>query len=424
MRANPQSELHRLGKMFGVLVFEKDGAWKSTDGVWQMDDGVSFIAAFSAQLDGRYDHEGFVPPVYEMKTPPIGTSKEESRRLQRLLFAQYHLLNGKGERRNLLEIFQNEQPILSQEEWFNKGEGLKVKGEGDSSTLPPSGAGECCAPKLLQYAFQHGLKPLALAEFWVGASPANELRREGQFYAPCSGRCVPILRFMMQGLEVEKPAQENRTEDLCKRIEVLYEDASLMVVNKPAGLLSVPGKTEELSLSAYLKAQNGYAYLMPAHRLDQDTSGLIVLAKTEEVYKALQAYFQRRDILKRYEALIKGERLMDEGVIELPLLPNPFDRPRQMVSREHGKPALTRYTIRERRADGTIFVDFYPMTGRTHQLRVHAAHPEGLNAPILGDRLYGNGTEESDRLMLHAAEIRFVHPVTKEEMHFCIPSPF
>ena len=417
MRANPQSELHRLGKMFGVLVVEKDGTWQTAE-------GVSFIAAFSAQLDGRYDHEGFVPPVYEMNTPPIGTSKEESRRLQRLLFAQYHLLNGKGERRNLLEIFQNEQPIFSPEEWFNKGEGLKVKGEGESSTLPPSGAGECCAPKLLQYAFQHGLKPLALAEFWVGASPANELRREGQFYAPCSGRCVPILRFMMQGLAVERTVKENRTEDLCRRIEVLYEDASLMVVNKPAGLLSVPGKTEELSLSAYLKTQNGYAYLMPAHRLDQDTSGLIVLAKTEEVYKALQAYFQRRDILKRYEALIKGERLMDEGVIALPLLPNPFDRPRQMVSLDHGKPAITRYKIRERRADGTIFVDFYPCTGRTHQLRVHAVHPEGLNAPILGDRLYGNGTEESDRLMLHAAEIRFVHPVTKEEMHFCIPSPF
>lgn len=420
MRANPQSELHRLGKMFGVLVCKSI-----------QPSAVSYqsIAAFSAKLDGSYYHEGFVPPVYEMKTPPVGANKEESRRLQRLLFAQYHLLNGKGEQKNLIEIFQNEQPILSPEEWFGKGEGLKVKGKRESSTLPPSGAGECCAPKLLQYAFLHGLKPFALAEFWVGASPANELRREGQFYAPCSGRCVPILRFMMQGLDVERSAKENRTEDLCRQIEVLYEDASLMVVNKPAGLLSVPGKTEELSLSAYLKAQKNYAYLMPAHRLDQDTSGLIVLAKTEEVYKALQAYFQRRDIFKRYEALIKGEgrkgeRLMDEGVIELPLLPNPFDRPRQMVSREHGKAAMTRYTIRERRADGTIFVDFYPLTGRTHQLRVHAAHPEGLDAPILGDRLYGNGTEESDRLMLHAAEIRFMHPVTKEEMHFCIPSQF
>ena len=431
MRANPQSELHHLGKMFGVLVVEKDGTWQTTEDVWQTAEGVTFIAAFSAQLDGLYDHEGFVPPVYEMKTPPVGANKEESRRLQRLLFAQYHLLNGKGERRNLLEIFQNEQPILSPEEWFGKGQGDKGQSTKDSSTLPPSGAGECCAPKLLQYAFLHGLKPVALAEFWVGASPANELRREGQFYAPCSGRCVPILRFMLQGLTVEKTEQAHRSEELCRQIEVLYEDEALMVVNKPAGLLSVPGKTEELSLSAYMKAQNGYAYLLPAHRLDQDTSGLIVLAKTEEVYKSLQAYFQRRDILKRYEALIKGEGvkakgegLMDEGVIELPLLPNPFDRPRQMVSREHGKPALTRYIIRELRADGTIFVDFYPLTGRTHQLRVHAAHLEGLNAPILGDRLYGNGTEESDRLMLHAAEIRFMHPVTKEEMHFCIPSNF
>lgn len=417
MRANPESELHRQGKMFGVLVVEKEG-------VWQTANGESFIAAFSAQLDGRYLHEGFVPPVYEMSAPPVGTDKEESRRLQRLLFAEYNVLNGKGERRNLLSIFQNEQTIVSPEEWFGKGEGLKAKGERESSTLPPSGAGECCAPKLLQYAFLHGLKPVALAEFWIGAAPQNELRREGQFYAPCSGRCVPILRFMMQGLAVEKTAQTNHSEDLCQRIEVIYEDDYLMVVNKPTGLLSVPGKGEEISLSAYLKAQNGYAYLMPAHRLDQDTSGLIVLAKQEEVYKELQAYFQRRDILKRYEALIKGERLMDEGVIELPLLPNPYDRPRQMVSRDHGKPAITRYTVRERRADGSIFVDFYPQTGRTHQLRVHAAHPEGLNAPIIGDRLYGNGTEENERLMLHAAEIRFVHPITKEEMHFCIPSPF
>ena len=141
--------------MFGVLVVEKDGVWQTSEGVWQTDDGVTFIAAFSAQLDGRYDHEGFVPPVYEMKTPPIGTSKEESRRLQRLLFAQYHLLNGKGEQKNLIEIFQNEQPILSPEEWFGKGQG--DQGPRDKDPLPPSGAGECCAPKLLQYAFQHGL---------------------------------------------------------------------------------------------------------------------------------------------------------------------------------------------------------------------------------------------------------------------------
>ena len=427
MRANPDSELHRLGKMFGVLVIEQDGAWQSADGMWQTAEGVSFIAAFSAQLDGQYLHEGFVPPVYEMKTPPIGTSKEESRRLQQLLFAEYNVLNGKGEQRNLLEIFQNEQPIFSPEEWFGKGQG--DQGPRDKNPLPPSGAGECCAPKLLQYAFKHGLKPVALAEFWIGATPKNELRREGQFYAPCSGRCVPILRFMMQGLDLERTVKENDAEALCRQVEIIYEDESLVVVNKPAGLLSVPGKTEEFSLSAYLKALNSYHYLMPAHRLDQDTSGLIVLAKTEEVYKTLQAYFQRRDILKRYEALIKGQGaegalLTEEGEIRLPLLPNPYDRPRQMVSLDHGKPAITRYKIRERRADGSFFVDFYPQTGRTHQLRVHAAHPDGLNAPIIGDRLYGNGSEESNRLMLHAAEIRFVHPVTKKEMHFCIPSRF
>ena len=418
MRANPDSELHRLGKMFGVLVCKS---------IQPSAASYQSIAAFSAKLDGSYYHEGFVPPVYEMKTPPIGTSKEESRRLQQLLFAEYNVLNGKGEQRNLLEIFQNEQPIFSPEEWFGKGKG--DQGPRDKAPLPPSGAGECCAPKLLQYAFKHGLKPVALAEFWIGATPKNELRREGQFYAPCSGRCVPILRFMMQGLDVERTVKENDAEALCRQVEIIYEDESLVVVNKPAGLLSVPGKTEELSLSAYLKTQNGYAYLMPAHRLDQDTSGLIVLAKTEEVYKALQSYFQRRDILKRYEALIKGQGaagavLTEEGEIRLPLQPNPYDRPRQMVSLDHGKPAITRYKIRERRADGSFFVDFYPQTGRTHQLRVHAAHPEGLNAPILGDRLYGNGTEESNRLMLHAAEIRFVHPVTKEEMHFCIPSRF
>ena len=197
--------------------------------------------------------------------------------------------------------------------------------------------------------------------------------------------------------------------------EVLYEDEWLMVVNKPAGMLSVPGKNDEPSAESLLGAK-------AVHRLDQDTSGLLVLAKTPEVYKELQAYFQRRDIHKRYEALVvKNEgvkELMNEGEISLPLLPNPYDRPRQMVNWEHGKVAITRYVVRERRADGTVKVDFYPLTGKTHQLRVHAAHPEGLNAPIVGDRLYG---KVGERLMLHAAEIRFIHPITQKEMHFCLP---
>lgn len=416
MREHPESELHRQGKMFGVLVVEPS--------VFSHQHSNNYLAAFSAMLDGSYYHEGFVPPVYEIPTPPVGSSKSESQRLQRLLFTNCHLLNGKGESKNLLEIFAHEKPIIPADEWFAKSK----KNNNQSpitnqqlpinNSLPPSGAGECCAPKLLQYAFTHGLIPLALAEFWIGAPPKNELRQEGVFYPPCSGKCVPILKHMLQGIEVQQTQEESHAEQLCQQIEVLYEDDYLVVVNKPAGLLSVPGKTSELSVEAFL----GYRAV---HRLDQDTSGLLVLAKQPEIYTALQAYFQRRDILKRYEAIVKGRgdniHCTKEGLISLPLLPNPYDRPRQMVDLEHGKPAITRYVIREYRADGSCLVDFYPLTGRTHQLRVHAAHPDGLNAPIVGDRLYGQAAE---RLMLHAAEISFVHPVTKEEMHFCIPSHF
>ena len=409
MRKHPESELHKCGKMFGVLVF--DGG---------------YLAAFSAKLDGSYHHEGFVPPVYELTHEPIGKSRDESRRLQRLLFANYNFLNGKGESKNLLEIFANETPIIPEDEWFGEP---RAKSQQPTASLPPSGAGECCAPKLLQYALTHGLKPLALAEFWIGAPSKTEIRQEGQFYAPCSGRCVPILRHMTQGLdglkiEGEKALKSEREQNP----EVLFEDEWLMVVNKPAGLLSVPGRSDEPSAESLLHAK-------AVHRLDQDTSGLLVLAKTPEVYKTLQAYFQRRDILKRYEAVCKPifnfqlSIFNFEGQIDLSLLPDPYDRPRQMVSLEHGKPAITRYHIREHRPDGTLFVDFYPLTGRTHQLRVHAAHPDGLNAPIVGDRLYNAQISNfqypiSNRLLLHAAEIRFVHPVTQKEMHFCIPSHF
>ena len=432
MREHPESELHTCGKMFGVLMVKGEGRKAKDD---------SYLAAFSAKLDGSYFHEGFVPPVWDKGEglrvtgywEPVGHSKEESRRLQRLLFANYNFVNGKGESKNLLEIFKDEKPIIPEDEWFGK-KGLRVTGYGlredaNSEKLPPSGAGECCAPKLLQYALTHGLKPLQLAEFWVGAPSKTEIRQEGAFYAPCSGRCVPILRHMTQGLEGLQVMGYGLpvSVDFLKP-KVLFEDDYLIVINKPAGLLSVPGKTDEPSAESLLHAK-------PVHRLDQDTSGLLVLAKTPEVYKTLQSYFQRRDILKRYEAVLcpngdaslNGANDANDGMIDLPLLPNPYDRPRQMVDFEHGKPAITRYMIRERRPDGTILVDFFPLTGRTHQLRVHAAHPDGLNAPIVGDRLYngdaslnGGLLNGEGRLMLHAAEIRFVHPVTQEEMHFCI----
>ena len=404
MRAHKDSELHRCGKMFGVLVVEASAV-------------SPYLAAFSAQLDGSYYHEGFVPPLYEAPAP-VGTTREESQRLQRLLFANYNFLNIRGEQKNLLDIFQNEKRIIPAEEWFSKSVTSPSK-----SPLPPSGAGECCAPKLLQYAFAKGLKPVALAEFWVGAPPRNELRREGVFYAPCSGKCVPILKHMLQGMDIEEP-ERKAAEDLCRQIEVIYEDSHLMVVNKPAGLLSVPGKDGQVSLANYIASQGAYAFLRPVHRLDQDTGGLLVLAKSPELYTTLQSYFQRRDILKRYEAIVESDAPLpySEGQIELPLLPNPFDRPRQMVDLSHGKPSITRFSVREVYADGRAFIDFFPLTGRTHQLRVHASHPDGLNAPIVGDRLYGGAPAE--RLMLHAAEITFLHPAKKEEMHFSIPSSF
>ena len=417
MRAHKESELHQCGKMFGVLIVKNHA------------EEPGYLAAFSARLDGSYHHEGFVPPVYEAPEQPIGTSKEESQRLQRLLFANYRFTNIYGETLNLQEIFAHEKAILPPEEWFNSSHKPPIGLQ--QASLPPSGAGDCCAPKLLQYAFSQGLQPLAMAEFWIGASPRNELRREGCFYTPCSGKCVPILRHMLRGTDALASPNQQRSQTLCAQIETIYEDAYLQVVNKPAGLLSVPGKTREVSVAEYLSGRQKNPYLRPVHRLDQDTSGLLVLAKSPETYTTLQAYFQRRDILKRYEAVLEVQgadsRITNaaEGIITLPLLPNPYDRPRQMVDKEHGKPAITEFCVRERRANDTVFVDFYPRTGRTHQLRVHAAHSEGLNAPIAGDRLYGHGSSgENGRMLLHAAEIQFVHPVTKEEMHFCIPSGF
>lgn len=413
IRTHSQSELLLHGKMFGVLV------------VQCADESYAYLRAFSALLDSSYVHDGFVPPIHTPHSMPIGNSKEESQRLQRLLFADFKVTNTIGQTCNLLDIFASEKHILSLEEWRN---GYKTSNKSRIS-MPPSGAGECCAPKLLQYAINNKLKPIALAEFWVGAPPANELRQEGFFYAPCSSRCVPILRHMLQGIDMEE-IPNTINDYLTRQIEILFEDEYLMVVNKPAGILSVPGKSEEeIDVCTWLQMKYQLPFLQAAHRLDQDTSGLLILAKEPTIYKQLQSYFQRRDILKRYEAILKPNAnsiLLDsthaqEGEINLPLLPNPFDRPRQMVQHEHGKEAITTYHIREERPDGSILVDFYPRTGRTHQLRVHAAHIEGLNAPIAGDRLYGQAGE---RLMLHATEIAFMHPITREEMHFCIPSDF
>ena len=441
--------------------------------------------------------------------------KQMSDELQRWLFAAYRMLNAKGEERDLIDIFR---------EYMH--------------AMPPAGAGDCCAPKLLQYAYQHRLRPICMAEFWWGESPASEIRHHLHYYPACRSKCLPILTHMLKGLDVAPNplAQKRHTAEP----RVLYADEYILVVDKPAGMLSVPGKAEsvrsEFSDSANISVEEYFAqltigtagvvggagiparttapnysdnnsqcrgqesprllqlptnsqfttnskFLKAAHRLDMDTSGLLVLARTEQAYVELQRQFASRETVKRYEAVLSGvpkhivggygipavaianscsnlsfsgQGLRQEcrsllrlepfaiqfakyssGCISLPLIADINDRPRQRVDMEHGKPALTLYNIVEvraadantavayttKKADKSLtLVHLYPKTGRTHQLRVHCAHPQGLACPILGDPLYG--TERADRMYLHAVELTFRHPITGEPMHFLSPSGF
>ena len=378
--------------------------------------------------------------------------KQMSDELQRWLFAAYRMLNAKGEERDLIDIFREY-----------------------THAMPPAGAGDCCAPKLLQYAYQHRLRPVCMAEFWWGESPASEIRHHLHYYPACRSKCLPILTHMLKGLDVAPNplAQKRHTAEP----RVLYADEYILVVDKPAGMLSVPGKADDsasVSVEEYfannskLKIQNS-KFLKAAHRLDMDTSGLLVLARTEQAYVELQRQFASRETMKRYEAVLSGvpkhttphstfrsdvpepitqnsklkiqnSSTQPDGCLEaisLPLIADINDRPRQRVDMEHGKPAYTLYDIIEVRVaeanravsdktkqvdKGRTLIHLYPKTGRTHQLRVHCAHPQGLACPILGDPLYG--TERADRMYLHAAELTFRHPITGEPMHFLSPSGF
>lgn len=317
--------------------------------------------------------------------------KRRSADLQQRLFEQFRILNGFGEVKDLCAIFK--QTVHK---------------------TPPAGAGECAAPKLLQYAYMHGLKPLAMAEFWWGDSPKTEIRHHGYYYPACKGKCEPILQHMLQGLNVEpNPMVMN---SYCQaELEILFEDDWLLVVDKPAGMLSVPGKEE--ADSVYKRVKKLYPNAtgpMIVHRLDMATSGLLLIAKTKEVHQNLQEQFKNRIVKKRYIALLDGVLISDDGIIDLPLCLNPLDRPRQVVNRELGKPAVTRYKVIERKDNRTRII-FYPLTGRTHQLRVHAAHPLGLNCPIAGDDLYGR---KAERLYLHAEYLEFRHPISGEAVKF------
>ena len=349
--------------------------------------------------------------------------------LQQWLFRQYLMLNALGEERDLVDIFRD-----------------------TIHAIPPAGSGDCCAPKLLQYAYKHGLEPVCMAEFWWGDSPKQEIRHHLHYYPACRSKCLPILTHMLRGLNVEPNplAQSKMTE----KPSVVFEDEYIMVVNKPAGMLSVPGKKEtaeecsannnNLSIEEYfadnskLKTQNskfkneqlliGEAdnsklktqnskFLKAVHRLDMDTSGLLVLAKSEPVYINLQRQFASREVKKRYEAILDGRPAISEGRISLPLIADIMDRPRQRVDYENGKQAITDYRVEQLLPEGRTLVCLYPLTGRTHQLRVHCAHQSGLACPILGDPLYGHGNRKT-RMCLHATMVEFRHPVTGERMRF------
>ncbi len=323
--------------------------------------------------------------------------KTRSSALQQQIFTQYSFLNARKELKSLGEIFSSA-----------------------SFATPPAGAGECAAPKLFHYAFTQNLEPIAMAEFWWGQSPKGEVRVHGQYYPACRGKCEPILGHMLTGLEVEaNPMLVNPAEG--KMLKIVFEDESIIIINKPAEFLSVPGKS--IDDSVYSRIRDMYPEAdgpLLVHRLDMSTSGILLVAKNREAHRKLQDQFIRRKVSKRYVALLNGIVEKDEGSIDLPLRVDLDDRPRQMVCNTYGKSARTNYSVIER-VNGKTRVYFYPVTGRTHQLRVHSAHSLGLNCPIVGDDLYGLRAE---RLYLHAESLTFKHPTSGEMMTFQLDPEF
>ncbi len=323
--------------------------------------------------------------------------KSKSSTLQQQLFDQYQFLNAEGRMKSVLDIFQESHQML-----------------------PPAGAGECAAPKLLQYAYKHHLKPIAMAEFWWGTSPASEVRKHKHFYPACKSKCDPILSHMLQGLKVDpNPMLENPAQG--KVFDIIYEDEDIIVINKPEEFLSVPGvHVQDSVYTRILALRPDIRGPVIIHRLDMSTSGILVLAKHKEAHQFIQDQFIKHTVQKRYTALLDGVPENKEGLVDLPLRVDLDDRPRQMVCYAHGRPAQTRYEVVSIE-NGKTKIHFFPLTGRTHQLRVHAAHRLGLNCSIVGDDLYG---QRADRLHLHAGYIAFVHPSSKEKVTFNVPDPF
>ena len=416
------------GKMLGVLVCGKPDSEETVT-----------LNAFSGLAGGHSTLPGFVPPIFDTTTVPSlrrpvdrgsapvtspaapglpiplrsipasavalrsecsegPSTSRESKELQDWLFRQYRVRNGLGEEKDIKDIFA--------------ARGL----------VPPGGTGECAAPKLLDYAFRNGLKPLCMGEFWYGASPGSgEVRQHGRFYPSCTGKCGPLLSWMLQGVDVEdNPLQATAGFD---SIKILYEDETLLAVNKPSGMLCAPGLTGTESLQEIL--EKDYGKLYSCHRLDMDTSGVILYARTPRAQVEIQRQFSQREVKKTYLAhLCAGTRPWrgkKHGTIALPLAPDWYDRPRQVVDKENGKQAITEFEILRIFPDGEMDVRFTPHTGRTHQLRVHAASPLGLGRPIKGDALYGDASK--NRLQLHAESLSFKHPVSGETMLVCSLPP-
>ena len=322
---------------------------------------------------------------------------ERSNEFLAKILAGYQLSNARGEVRSVSDLF--------------------------APDAPPGGAGDCAGPKLFAHAQRVGLQPIALAEFWWGATPATGSRRHGVYYPSCRGKCGPVLTHMLEGWDVEALTIPGAAPIAPDEPRTLHEDERLVVIDKPAGLLSVPGRHGALRdcVLARLRARHPEATgPMIVHRLDLDTSGVMLVAKDLPTYLDLQRQFAMRQVDKRYVAIVEGAVTGAEGAINLPLRVDLDDRPRQLHDPVHGKSALTTWTVLERQA-GRTRVSLRPHTGRTHQLRVHAAHPLGLNAPIVGDRLYGT---LDARLFLHAERIRFVHPHRGETLELTSAAPF
>lgn len=343
-----------------------------------------------AEIEGlRAEKIAYLSDLKRLKSKRSALSNQ----LQKKIFQEFRFLNAHGQEKDLNELFTKQLNVL-----------------------PPAGAGECAAPKLFQYAFKKGLKPIALAEFWYGQSPKSEVRKHGQFYPSCKGKCEPILTHMLEGLNVEENPMLVRLRQLSqevKELEVLYEDDYVVVIHKPEGFLSVSGNLYEDSVLTRLMAKYPEATgPLLLHRLDMSTSGLLLAAKDKKVHQLIQQQFTNRTIIKRYDAVLDGELQLNEGEISLPLRVDLNDRPRQVVCYEHGKEAITRFEKIKTKNKQTL-VHFWPITGRTHQLRIHASHVLGLNMPIVGDDLYGR---KADRLYLHAGYLDFYHPILKKRV--------